>query len=100
MTTSLSRCFGTSRARRYNRSGEVELPEFIQIMTMTREAEQEAQFWGDKSPRHARGDEAVPLHYLTAAYRRKRVMDNVMDAELRLTYTQPKQIGEARYSDV
>lgn len=69
-------------------------------MTMTREAEQEAQFWGDKSPRHARGDEAVPLHYLTAAYRRKRVMDNVMDAELRLTYTQPKQSGEARYSDV
>lgn len=77
-------------------TGEVELPEFIQIMTMTREAEQEAHFWGD-SPRHARGDEAVPLQYLTAAYRRKRVLDNVMDAELRLTYAQPKQSGDAKY---
>ena len=66
-------------------------------MTMTREAEQEAQFWGDKSPRHARGDEAVPLHYLTAAYKRKRVIDNVMDSELRLAYAQANQNGDARY---
>ena len=65
---------------------------------MTREAEQEAQFWGDKSPRHARGDEAVPLHYLTAAYKRKRVIDNVMDSELRLAYAQSKQNGDARYT--
>ena len=64
---------------------------------MTREAEQEAQFWGDKSPRNARGDEAVPLHYLTAAYKRKRVIDNVMDSELRLAYAQSKQNGDARY---
>ncbi|DBA83475.1 TPA: hypothetical protein ACH3X2_006406 [Trebouxia sp. C0005] len=68
-------------------SGEVELPEFIQIMTMTREAEQEATFWGDKTPqKHSRGDEAVPLHLLTAAYRRKRTVDAVMDPELRQVY--------------
>ncbi|KAL0032233.1 hypothetical protein WJX77_012343 [Trebouxia sp. C0004] len=68
-------------------SGEVELPEFIQIMTMTREAEQEATFWGDRTPRkHSQGDEAVPLHYLTAAYRRKRTVDAIMDPELRLVY--------------
>ena len=28
-------------------AGEVELPEFFQIMTMTKEAEAEATFWGD-----------------------------------------------------
>lgn len=68
-------------------AGEVELPEFIQIMTMTREAEQEATFWGDKTPqKHSRGDEAVPLHLLTAAYRRKRTVDAVMDPELRQVY--------------
>ncbi len=67
--------------------GEVELPEFIQIMTMTREAEQEATFWGDRTPRkHSQGDEAVPLHYLTAAYRRKRTVDAIMDPELRQVY--------------
>ncbi|KAL0050838.1 hypothetical protein WJX82_008106 [Trebouxia sp. C0006] len=68
-------------------SGEVELPEFIQIMTMTREAEQEATFWGDRTPRkHSQGGEAVPLHYLTAAYRRKRTVDAIMDPELRQVY--------------
>ncbi len=67
--------------------GEVELPEFIQIMTMTREAEQEATFWGNRTPRkHSQGDEAVPLHYLTAAYRRKRTVDAIMDPELRQVY--------------
>lgn len=79
-------------------AGEVELPEFIQIMTMTRELEQAAAFWGDKSPRLARNDDAVPLHQLTAAYRRKRTIDNVMDSELRLTYAtpSPRQSSDAR----
>ena len=68
-------------------TGEVELPEFIQIMTMTREAEQEASFWGAKTSRkESQGDDAVPLHYLTAAYRRKRTLDAVMDPVLRQTY--------------
>ena len=58
-------------------------------MTMTREAEQEASFWGDKTPRkEAKGDEAVPLHYLTAAYRRKRTLDAVMDPVLRQAYVE------------
>ena len=36
-------------------AGEVELPEFFQIMTMTREAEAEATFWGDEFG----GDESI-----------------------------------------
>ena len=36
-------------------AGEVELPEFFQIMTMTREAEAEATFWGDDFG----GDESI-----------------------------------------
>ena len=56
-------------------------------MTMTREAEQEASFWGDGTPRkESQGDDAVPLHYLTAAYRRKRTLDAVMDPVLRQAY--------------
>ena len=67
----------------------MELPEFIEIMTRTREAEQEAAFWGYQSPRHKpKGDEAVPLHYLTSAYRRKRTLDAVMDPQLRQGYVE------------
>lgn len=56
-------------------------------MTKTREAEQEASFWGYDAPKHkAKGDEAVPLHYLTAAYRRKHVVDAIMDPKLREEY--------------
>ena len=56
-------------------------------MSTTREAEQEASFWGDRTPRKGgQGDGAVPLHYLTAAYRRKRTVDAVMDPELRQAY--------------
>ena len=80
----------------HHHSGEVELPEFIQIMTMTRELEQEAAFWGGKSPRLARNADAVPLHQLTAAYRRKRAIDNVMDPELRLQYVSPTQHSDVR----
>ena len=63
-------------------------------MTKTREAEQEASFWGYQSPRHKpREDEAVPLHYLTTAYRRKRTMDAVMDPELRQDLVEPDKKG-------
>ncbi len=82
-------------------TGEVELPEFIQIMTLTREAEQEASFWGDKSPRrHSQGGEAVPLHYLTAAYRRKRTLDAVMDPELRQVYVDSPTNANNRQADL
>ena len=39
-------------------AGEVEFPEFIQIMTMTKEAEEAASFWGDLLP-HAKQTEGV-----------------------------------------
>lgn len=78
----------------YDSAGEVELPEFIQIMTKTREAEQEASFWGYDAPKHkAKGDEAVPLHYLTAAYRRKRTLDTVMDPQLRQVHAGPPGVA-------
>lgn len=68
----------------------MELPEFIQIMAKTREAEQEASFWGYDAPKHkTKGDEAVPLHHLTAAYRRKHTLDTVMDPTLRQVYAVP-----------
>ena len=57
-------------------------------MTKTREVERDAAFWGYKSPRQKppEEEEAVPLHYLTAAYRRKRTLTAVMDPILRQTY--------------
>lgn len=63
-------------------------------MTKTREAEQEASFWGYDAPKHkAKGDDAVPLHYLTAAYRRKRTLDTVMDPQLRQAHAGPSDIA-------
>lgn len=68
----------------------MELPEFIQIMSKTREIEQEASFWGYDAPKpKTKGDDAMPLHYLTAAYRRKHTLDTVMDPTLRLVYAPP-----------
>ena len=68
----------------------MELPEFIQIMTKTKEVEQEASFWGYDGPRQKhKEEEAVPMQYVTAAYRRKHTLDTVMDPTLRQVYAGP-----------
>ncbi|KAK9828591.1 hypothetical protein WJX72_000922 [[Myrmecia] bisecta] len=62
-------------------SGEIEIPEFIEIMTMTRQTsekqEEEAREAGG-APGKDKEPAAMPLHLLTVAYRRKKMLEGVM----------------------
>ncbi|KAK9837378.1 hypothetical protein WJX84_010368 [Apatococcus fuscideae] len=90
-------------------SGEVELPEFIEIMTMTREVagadkeitpcsqpgnEPEAVSATEKEPEEV----ILPMNLLTIAFRRKKIMDGVMYNEdgTRGKLIQKGQLAEQR----
>ena len=85
-------------------SGEVELPEFIEIMTLTRESNEAEE---ELTPRTQAADQqeaqeeeaTLPMNLLTIAFRRKKTMEAVMynEGNMRWKLIQKGLLAEQRW---